>query len=1511
MPITQNEADTRAFALYGHRSLARQPGQPVPGWLRSVWAVLEAGGRGQILSGFFEYAEGLDSCEAYKDLGLHDPNPDRALALRPSEQVRQLLGVLQCAWADNDGLPQTIEGQDPLQARLQVALWRQQALRAIKGGKLGEDPAPNADTASITLPIMLVQGAAHGTLEGCVAQLRLTLVHCPGASLHLLPSLAQASVPMVQSFTTSLATVTHLLRETVPAAAAKDMALVWDLMPLNGGYHLLAGPSASAAFGLGALWLLRQDLPAPWREPLTRLARADFNTLYLSAELRADGALAPVGGIDAKDQSLALARAALGATWGRERPLYVAANQPEVTLVGDQLPLQLKRHGSLLDVVKAVVARPMTPAQTTLYNALGEALAALSEPPGAADSGCPNHLPPQLNTTERTLGAALAELDSIDPNTHRSSDPLHYALRSWAQRGRSLRGQRGGNAGLVHQRFVNLQLIANSPGSDRQIHDEPFNSLEQMLADFEQGKHRADCPSAFLIEGEPGSGKSFLMARHEQALCEQYIWHDHHPGEPLERAPVLPLYLPLNLLPPDDDPVAFYRQWLLHQYPYERLGLAQRLDPARRAEGPAPYRLRLMIDGLNEVQAERSPELRAKDAVIQLWQAFAPDLPLVLGIRPHREWNLDDPVQRFNVRSAELKAWTRLQIQSYLDKRWGQGVDRVVEFMTQLPEGSAHETLLGTPLFLNLQCELWEAGAQTMLANRAHLLAAMLWLRLGQELDKATVKGRLQGPLAQPGMVSEREGQTAKEFLQSPGQPPEFPRQGWLLKGLFVQAKAQWLAKPEADAQTRGQVVLPQSRVERSLLAAGLPEDALADWFKALQELGLARLERVGDQSERQFRYEHQVFGEWLASAELFYSGAHTGPGGGRRHGEQPLPEHWSAEALARLAAELAPTLNDSAEASLQAQRQRAAEAWGDNRLDDLLDGWRDHGLSLPLSEVQGTLDEAQGIRYGDSNMLDTYQHRLRWIQIDTGAGQCAWRFDAFARALVNAGLVKAQTGPGQEARDAWHQDRAAWAAVCQHSNIWPVFQEAAKQAMAQRVGQEQSDALWGMGRLGLPPPGALDDIAPLALDALDQEAQLAWLGWLVESGPWALASTALVHTRERLRDIGKLGPVQAAAVASLWASSAQRLLAVVNDAGAVLGAPGARRIEGGADPRQRLQAGQLLGAQGEPGSPEGDHVRFECSGPGLRLRLRPAHWLLVGGPSQRFRLGDPACGDDAGPYLWVGDGPDLPALPAFYIAQLPVTVAEYQRFIDGGGYGPAQSGGAAEPSVPVPRWWQAAGPAAVDWLQKQPRREPVAWGREGFSNPLQPATGVSWYEAQAYCHWAAEQVYADRLAALHDADPTGPRWVLRLPTEWEWEAAMRGPHTEQPDAPPLAWPGHGPQASDKDAPSAMLFNHSDTGWARPSPVGCWGASRSVSGLLDGVGNVWSWCANVRHGDWASAGNGQPVAASKALSDELRALRGGSCDFSASRCRVGNRNGLAPDDANDGVGFRLVLSVVL
>jgi formylglycine-generating enzyme required for sulfatase activity len=212
------------------------------------------------------------------------------------------------------------------------------------------------------------------------------------------------------------------------------------------------------------------------------------------------------------------------------------------------------------------------------------------------------------------------------------------------------------------------------------------------------------------------------------------------------------------------------------------------------------------------------------------------------------------------------------------------------------------------------------------------------------------------------------------------------------------------------------------------------------------------------------------------------------------------------------------------------------------------------------------------------------------------------------------------------------------------------------------------------------------------------------------------------------------------------------------------------------------------------------------------------------------------------------GDGGDL------MVMKYPLTNAQYQRFIQAGGYdNPAYWGGRESAG-----WRWRVEDHNVDWRGQVPVTEPEYWHdpRFGAGRPGYPVVGISWYEAAAYAAWltdllrdaragddpsaGSEMDAADR-ALMADLLETGAAQV-RLLSEGEWRAVAGGTG----DRDRYAWdPPGGPVTSDE----AAILSRANTREARldgTSPVAMYplGASQPF-GLMDLAGNVWEWTETI------------------------------------------------------------------
>jgi formylglycine-generating enzyme required for sulfatase activity len=238
--------------------------------------------------------------------------------------------------------------------------------------------------------------------------------------------------------------------------------------------------------------------------------------------------------------------------------------------------------------------------------------------------------------------------------------------------------------------------------------------------------------------------------------------------------------------------------------------------------------------------------------------------------------------------------------------------------------------------------------------------------------------------------------------------------------------------------------------------------------------------------------------------------------------------------------------------------------------------------------------------------------------------------------------------------------------------------------------------------------------------------------------------------------------------------------------------------------------------------------------------------------------------------------------LTAFRIQRWPTTVAEYRRFMDSaGGY-------------ETDEFWSADG---LKWRVAHRKTTPEGWSDLRFGNL--PVTGLSWWEIEAYCVW-----YTRICLDL----PRG--WIIRLPTEAQWEKAARG--GSKPGAPALTMRAKRfPWGDDwQDAAAAEPAN-CDSLLSGPAPVGLFPASHSQPHQLwDMAGNVWERCLDGFREYPAEERpfDGGPAARRRnPFCDDYRhgqVVRGGAFDSSRLNLRVSCRFGVPLDARDRRTGFR-------
>jgi formylglycine-generating enzyme len=179
-------------------------------------------------------------------------------------------------------------------------------------------------------------------------------------------------------------------------------------------------------------------------------------------------------------------------------------------------------------------------------------------------------------------------------------------------------------------------------------------------------------------------------------------------------------------------------------------------------------------------------------------------------------------------------------------------------------------------------------------------------------------------------------------------------------------------------------------------------------------------------------------------------------------------------------------------------------------------------------------------------------------------------------------------------------------------------------------------------------------------------------------------------------------------------------------------------------------------------------------------------------------------------------------------------------------------------------------------FLQATTLSPPPFWKDPNFNHPQQPVTGVSWFEADAYCRWLAEQ--------------TGRGY--RLPGEAEWERAARG-DLEQKDFP---WGDESPQSLPD---YATRWQTGPEAVARYAP--------SAYGLYNMCDNVHEWCSDWYDPNYYAV---SPVHNPRGPDQGKRkASRGGSWRHHVKVARCSARSSIPPEFQYADYGFRVAREI--
>jgi len=337
-----------------------------------------------------------------------------------------------------------------------------------------------------------------------------------------------------------------------------------------------------------------------------------------------------------------------------------------------------------------------------------------------------------------------------------------------------------------------------------------------------------------------------------------------------------------------------------------------------------------------------------------------------------------------------------------------------------------------------------------------------------------------------------------------------------------------------------------------------------------------------------------------------------------------------------------------------------------------------------------------------------------------------------------------------------------------------------------------------------------------------------------------------------------------------------------------------------------RAELGNALAKLGDPRPGVGVSILPSRARESSTMRIPDLVWCEI--PAGPFLMGSDKARDGAASD--VEQPQHEVTLPLYYISRYPVTVAQFDAFVQAGGYAKARFG----PEARAAKVWQQ-GQTIEDWSSNEPRSVPVDYGAP-FNLPNHPVVGITWYEALAFCRWLEELLQAagsgmqlwkaNRLTSV--SVPSGA-FKVQLPSEAEWEKAARGGLE-------IPWGEAGLQRENPDPARRYpwgqklepeLANFDETRIEASNTVGCFPDGASPYGVEDLSGNVWEWTRSHWQKYPYDQEDGREDLTAGNLT--LRVVRGGAFHDDGRVVRCASRGIGVPSLRDRDLGFRVVLSL--